>query len=489
MAALPMRVISLGLAGLAWLPVRGGALSTRAINATGQASASRAGSAGYRQAMVNFADAQYIAYLNIGQQTIGGVLDTGSFELVVFGSSCYSCGQAAKYNGKKSSTYVKGHLESQQAYGSGDAFSRDASDLITIGPMGIANQTFWEVVDADMPVLLDAQFHAVVGVGPPETPAADAWANAAMAAKEVSNHVGAGIAEDSEVDWVTGKFDVAVETAARTTLLHNFGVSMFSVCIGAKPGSDGYFVWNDTSALEHPERFTRLPVLGKHTWTVRLSGVQLSSRFPQPDAQDSSVHVGCSDGCGAMIDSGTTLLVVPKFAVDKLLEQVKKLDNNCSNIQELPDLVFDVGDARFSLPPDAYVAEVSGTVPNYLQNFAKIRKLRHPERTCELVVMESSAQSSLGPLFILGVPFLRAYYTTFSVGSAARERSLLVSPASDECTPTKSTTSGSVPYKTVASLSPRGRRIAKPFWRRMDPTKLLVPRAVLQATTSKFMHL
>ena len=48
--------------------------------------------------------------------------------------------------------------------------------MVQIGAFDHRNQTFWEVVDARMPILRNSAFQAIVGVGPPETPAADAWA-------------------------------------------------------------------------------------------------------------------------------------------------------------------------------------------------------------------------------------------------------------------------------------------------------------------------
>lgn len=454
----------------------------------------------YRQAMTNFADAQYVAYLDIGQQTVGAILDTGSFELVVFSTACYSCGQAAKYRGRDSPTYTKGKRETEQAYGSGTAFSHDASDVVKLGPFGMADQTFWEVIDADMPLLATANFNAVVGLGPPETPAVDAWSGAEGAAHTMAEHIAQGIQEDSETDWAMGKFDLAFQSNRQGTVLRNFGVTSFSICIGAKPGTDGYFVWNDTSHVDFPERFVRLPVTGEHTWTVGLSAVRLMPRLRH--FEDGPVDVGCSaeQPCDAMIDSGTALLVVPSFAVDVLAKQANKLNDDCSNIQDLPELSFTMNGSTFTLPPDAYIGQVTGEVPSYMQLSPNLqlsprlqrlgprvqsRRLRNPNGTCELVVMESTAQSSTGPLFILGHPFLRKYYTSFDLGSTAKERAIHVAPSTEQCTPAKP------PEDTaLARLSPRGRRQVlpeTPFWRRVAPSKMMMPHVVLKATTSQFV--
>mmetsp|Transcript_30889 Transcript_30889/g.65710 ORF Transcript_30889/g.65710 Transcript_30889/m.65710 type:complete len:129 (+) Transcript_30889:90-476(+) len=55
---------------------------------------SRGSSRKYIQRLVNFADLQYIVNYKLGGQTISGILDTGSFDLLVFPHYCSSCGSA-----------------------------------------------------------------------------------------------------------------------------------------------------------------------------------------------------------------------------------------------------------------------------------------------------------------------------------------------------------------------------------------------------------
>ncbi|CAK0797009.1 unnamed protein product, partial [Prorocentrum cordatum] len=97
-----------------------------------------------RQVMVNIGDIEYVSYLHVGGQTIAGILDTGSFELVVFSTECKTCGTAAKYNPKLSKTHKPGALMTVQSYGSGDTYSWEAKDTVSIGPFDAKNQTFWE---------------------------------------------------------------------------------------------------------------------------------------------------------------------------------------------------------------------------------------------------------------------------------------------------------------------------------------------------------
>ncbi|CAK0893457.1 unnamed protein product, partial [Prorocentrum cordatum] len=120
-----------------------------------------------RQLMINQGDVEYVSHMTVGKQTVVGIMDTGSFELVVFSTECQSCGTAAKYSPKASSSHSTGSLMTVQSYGSGDTYSWEAADEVQIGPFPKKKQTFWEVVDARMPILKSANF---------EEPPSSGWA-------------------------------------------------------------------------------------------------------------------------------------------------------------------------------------------------------------------------------------------------------------------------------------------------------------------------
>merc|ERR1719229_1545715 len=154
-------------------------------------------------------------------------------------------------------------------------------------------------------------------------------------------------------------------------MLDNFDIKTFSLCMGTRPGSDGNIVWKDDSAFLHPERFTRIPVLGKHTWSVALSSVRLT----RPGTFTES-RLDCFDGkqCSALVDSGTSLLAMPNEIITKIQDHVAKLNADC-NFAQLPSLVFELGGKMLSLPPDAYVAETAGAVPASMQSLVRIREI------------------------------------------------------------------------------------------------------------------
>ncbi|CAK0904881.1 unnamed protein product, partial [Prorocentrum cordatum] len=176
---------------------------------------------------------------------MAGILDTGSFELVVFSKICATCGKASRYDPSLSETHRAGSMFAGQYYGSGETWSQDASDEMLLGPYRV-NQSFWEVSKAKMPVLLASEFHAIIGLGPPETPAKDAWEAAARSARNVSAVLSTvGEVDNATLQAARNKAKIAVAMGKRSTVLKTMDENMFSVCIGKDPGSDGVLVWND----------------------------------------------------------------------------------------------------------------------------------------------------------------------------------------------------------------------------------------------------
>jgi len=374
--------------------------------------------------MINFGDTQYVSYIQMGKQMIAGIFDTGSYELVVFGSGCSTCGVAAHYNSRLSKTAHDGKLETQQQYRSGETSSQECYDQVSIGPYPAVEQMFWNVVDARMPILANAAFEAIIGIGPPEAPLAQIWNETGNLVNNLTSYYENG--EDAPADVATEAkemIDVALTMSKSLPMLSTLGVPQFSVCLGAKPGTDGLFIWNDTMAMEHPDMFTKVPVVGTHSWSANMSNVQLVSRFADP------TDLGCAGGCSAVLDTGTSLIAAPAEVIDKVQAAMAAVDENCSNLHVLPDLVFELGGWQFSLPPSAYVAEVIGEVPENLGLMTP--HLVQSERSCSLSLINSGDDN-----WILGVPFFRKYYTTFSLGTAMEERCFYIAPhPEDECTP------------------------------------------------------
>mmetsp|Transcript_54055 Transcript_54055/g.153966 ORF Transcript_54055/g.153966 Transcript_54055/m.153966 type:complete len:122 (-) Transcript_54055:79-444(-) len=86
---------------------------------------------------------------------------------------------------------------------------------------------------------------------------------------------------------------------------------------------------------------------------------------------------------------------------------------------------------------------------------------------CSLLLMDiGSETTTVGPMFILGMPFFREYYTTFDLGTGRGNRSLYLSRASEECEPE---------LKAESLRSVRIRSRDQVVARQIDASKLRVP--------------
>ncbi|CAI9559196.1 unnamed protein product [Staurois parvus] len=72
----------------------------------------------------------------------------------------------------------------------------------------------------------------------------------------------------------------------------------------------------------------------------------------------------CSNGCEAIVDTGTTQLNIPEPYMQQLLPYlgIQQTQNggynvNCNNLQSMPTLSFTINGVSFPLPPSAYIIQ------------------------------------------------------------------------------------------------------------------------------------
>lgn len=101
-------------------------------------------------------------------------------------------------------------------------------------------------------------------------------------------------------------------------------------------------------------------------------------------------------GCQSVVDTGTSILAGPPSAVNKLVSQIGTVKEDCSNVASLPTIVFTFNGHDFPLEPDFYVIRVQDPSTN--------------KDVCQLGLQGINAGA---PIWILGDPFLRKYYTVW----------------------------------------------------------------------------
>lgn len=147
-------------------------------------------------------------------------------------------------------------------------------------------------------------------------------------------------------------------------VLHSFGY-----CRGKK--NDGTFIWGDKS-----NEGTAMNVEGQMHWAVKLSNMRVRHKrrkaasllsddadvdtlSSKPSHAHHKFHL-CKEGspCVAVIDTGSNILAMPSEAV-RMLTKTLDVSSDCSNMDQLPNLHFALGDGiEISLPPAAYIMKV-----------------------------------------------------------------------------------------------------------------------------------
>jgi hypothetical protein len=339
----------------------------------------------YRQEMYNWQNTQYSADFTIGPVTMRGIFDTGSFELLVLSEKCEHCSKTP-YDAAQSKTYRKNGTIVQHVFGSGPCLSEKGYEQVVVGPLNAPEMTFYEIVQHEIPVFEGASFSAIVGLGD-------------------------GPGEEDK------------------SLLQKFNVNEFSICLEKESGAPGWLAWGGELKDEMRAQAIALPVLGQHHWAVHMTGLGFDGQT-----------VTCQDGCGAILDSGTSLIAAPTQALMALSMVLPPIHEDCSNIDDLPDLAFMLNGQELVLPPEAYVLRLKGTVVeaqsvwDVLYFKPKVTKLDQ----CLPAFMQIDRTTQFGPLWILGMPFFRFFHSTFHINPEDREdRKVFITKAGAKCQPEK----------------------------------------------------
>merc|ERR1719253_436917 len=129
-----------------------------------------------------------------------------------------------------------------------------------------------------------------------------------------------------------------VKTNSRKlSLLESLGVDRFSHCLGRRSESPGWLVLDDYDPRSRPDVFMEIPVAGKLTWSVQVTGMYLADPFGKE-----KTPLGCQPACGAIVDTGTSLFSLPTHVYQKVFETIKNMDGDCGDLRMFPDLVIEL---------------------------------------------------------------------------------------------------------------------------------------------------
>lgn len=303
-------------------------------------------------------DAQYYGPIQVGTpgQQFNVVFDTGSSNLWVPSTNCSSCGLHPRYNSSASSSYVANGEAWSILYGSGPVSGFLDNDVVTAGGIEVQNVEFAEVTDASGLGLAYeiGAFDGILG----------------MAFQSIS------------VDGCP----VVVQQMAQQGLLDNTEFSLYL----ESSGESGELTWGGSDPAHFSGPMTWVPVTSQTYWESSLNSMTVKGS-PVTTTQK------------AIFDSGTSLLAGPTADV-KVLAGIygatpswinpNEYMIDCSLIPNLPTLDITIGGQQFSLNGTALTLNVEGE--------------------CLFAMTGIDVPAPAGPLWIMGDPFLRNYYSTWN---------------------------------------------------------------------------
>ena len=334
--------------------------------------------------MINaLAFGMYLGNVSIGTpaQTFTVVMDTGSSNLWVPDSTCTnyatspSCQVQHKYDNASSSTFVNKCPVSScflfLPYGSGTVLGALSTDTVSVGGLQLPNTSFGRVSEEPGPLSEWGAplFDGIMGLAYP-------------------------VIAMPMFSMLPGPFDEMMSRKLIDQPLFSVHLSSFEndtssyVAFGEIP--QGHYEPPLITVPQNPMQ----PLLGY--WCVSVNAIKVAGAV-QPS----------TSGIIGVIDTGTSLIAGPPDVVNPIIAQVNAT-SDCSNVHMLPNISFTIALSEseshdFVLTPEQYTYRVSfadGT----------------PDQ-CQCGLFAFDAGEGLLPLWILGDPFIRSYFSVFNRGT------------------------------------------------------------------------
>jgi len=235
--------------------------------------------------------------------------------------------------------------------------------------------------------------------------------------------------------------------------LNRLGIERYTFCFPKDRVEDGYVTWNDVDHSSDAS-WNSIEVDGLVHWafnTHKFSLVDFGAYGPE----HTEVDVGCKDGCGILVDTGSSFITLPQPMLKRLVEGLADRVADCSDLSVFPSLSFNIGGRDLVLPPDAYLANAGQLMSHNLGTSIGPRKLLTLPLTKEDAKLAQQAASNgtsvlvgscvvllttlpcptptqWGPLIIVGMPLFRTYSVQFDL-SREPKRFLHVSESEGTC--------------------------------------------------------
>ncbi|CAD7002402.1 unnamed protein product [Ceratitis capitata] len=299
---------------------------------------------------------EYYGIISIGTpaQEFLVLFDTGSSNLWVPSSTCPTSNEACQshnqYDSSASSTYVANGEAFSIEYGSGSLSGFLSQDTVRVAGLTISNQVFAEAVQEPGTTFVNSNFDGILGMG----------------------------YQTISIDDVVPPF-----YNMWTQGLISSDVFSFYLARNGTSSEGGQMILGGSDSSLYEGSLTYVSVSTQGYWQFSLGGATIGGQTM------------CSNGCQAIADTGTSLIVAPYSAYSVFMSVVDPDGDelvDCSLIDSLPDMEFVIGGTTFSVPASQYILNEYGEC--------------------------SPAVSYIGTDFwILGDIFLGLYYSEYDMGN------------------------------------------------------------------------
>lgn len=317
--------------------------------------------------LINYLDMEYFGTISIGSppQNFTVIFDTGSSNLWVTSIYCTSpaCKMHAQFNPSQSDTYRALGSPFSIQYGTGSLSGIIGADQVSVEGLTVVNQQFGESVTEPGKTFENAEFDGILGLGYPSL----------------------------AVGGVTPVFD--------NMMAQNLvDIPMFSVYMSSNPegGAGSELIFGGYDHSHFSGSLNWVPVTKQGYWQIALDSIQVGGTV-----------MFCSEGCQAIVDTGTSLITGPSKEIKQLQKAIgaEPIDGEyameCDNLNVMPDVTFIINEIPYTLQPTAYT----------LQDFVDGMNF------CSSGFQGLDIQPPAGPLWILGDVFIRQFYSVFDRGN------------------------------------------------------------------------
>lgn len=314
-----------------------------------------------KEPLSNYRNSQYYGVIEIGTppRKFNVTFNTWNSILCIPSDACHdiACQLHRRYDSKASSTYEGNGTKFilQNSWGTIEGIL--SKDTVSVGGARLSGVTFGEAIKEPGLSLAFAQFDGHLGLGFPSTT----------------------LPEVKSIVQELVEQQVITEPVVSFYLKQN-----------GDQNSGGEITFGGIDKTKYTDNLTYVPLSREGSWQFSMHGLTFDNKEL------------CEDGCEALPDPGTALIIGPTKDVEIIRKKVGAQKDwtgqyvvDCNNLSKFPSLDFVIGKTIFQMTADDYI-------------------LKYPEG-CILGVFGVDMPS--GPRWILGHTFMSKHYSVLDYGN------------------------------------------------------------------------